>query len=195
MDSHEFSMEHPSDIAAPATSARAVIIANAVIIISQLDTEFRAKRRWLLRFTAYFLRKLLVGKKRIIHTTNYVEPWRTLPNDVVVQYARLKIMTWSYPVHYLIRALMPSIHTNFSMKHPSESAAYAVFPQRQRRPHADPQFVGRCQSILTCQSLYNNYMVVSCSIFNLGLELICTGEYHRALAILTIWLLRCFGRL
>jgi len=50
-------MEHPSDIAAPATSARAVIIANAVIIISQLDTEFRAKRRWLLRFTAYFLRK------------------------------------------------------------------------------------------------------------------------------------------
>ena len=106
-------MEHPSDIAAPATSARAVIIANAVIIISQLDTEFRAKRRWLLRFTAYFLRKLLVGKKRIIHITNYVEPWRTLPNDVVVQYARLKIMTWSYPVHYLIRALMPSIHTNF----------------------------------------------------------------------------------
>jgi hypothetical protein len=81
------------------------------------------------------------------------------------------------------------------MKHLSESAAYAVFPQRQRRPHADPQFVGRCQSILTCQSLYNNYMVVSCSIFNLGLELICTGEYHRALAILTIWLLRCFGRL
>jgi len=124
-----------------------------------------------------------------------VEPWRTLPNDVVVQYARLKIMTWSYPVHYLIRALIPSIHANFSMKHPSESAAYAVFPQRQRRPHADPQFVGRCQSILTCQSLYNNYMVVSCSIFNLGLELICTGEYHRALAILTIWLLRCFGRL
>ena len=62
-------MEHPSDIAAPATSARAVIIANAVIIISQLDTEFRAKRRWLLRFTAYFLRKLLVGEKT--HNTHY----------------------------------------------------------------------------------------------------------------------------
>ena len=60
MDSHEFSMEHPSDIAAPATSARAVIIANAVIIISQLDTGSRANRRWLLRFTAYFLRNFLI---------------------------------------------------------------------------------------------------------------------------------------